>query len=157
VSRTSDGDRSFGLRRVKTGTLFEGYLLQLKVVQGYCAYSLATQERKMGLSHLTASSDLTDLQNYVSQMKVARGFSDNKDHAMINLTHQIGSLSKQIKFTWGSNGATDVQQTAIGQEIADVLIFLVDIANQHRISIAEALIKREQINSARNWITYNLV
>jgi len=66
---------------------------------------------------------------------------------------EIGELSKAIRIDQGlkvtNQGARQVK--TIGAELADCLIYLVNIANLSNVNLDKALREKEGINKKRNW------
>ena len=98
---------------------------------------------------------LDDFQQYVRAMKRIRGFEDNAQRAFILLVEEVGELGKGIRKTWSdSDPVTEEQREHIALEMADIMIYLLDIANQYGISLEEAFRTKEEINKKRIWQGY---
>jgi NTP pyrophosphatase (non-canonical NTP hydrolase) len=101
---------------------------------------------------LKQDTALDDLQRYVAEMEVERGFSHvDVVQQCLQLGEEVGELFKAVrKHEKMRIGTTSVTGT-VDEELADVLIFLCAIANRLGISIDEALRKREELNETRSW------
>ena len=96
---------------------------------------------------------LQDLQDYVHEMAVLRGFErETIEDAMLLLVEEIGELAKATRNLLGlkTSRKSDLR-TNIKQELADCLIYLLDIANLAHIDLEEALREKERHNSRRVW------
>ena len=66
---------------------------------------------------------------------------------------EVGELAKAIRKRIGLK--EDISETArrkkVGHELADCLIYLLDIANLSGVDLITAFIEKEEINSQRTW------
>ena len=64
---------------------------------------------------------------------------------------EVGELFKAIRKT--ENISTDANSKTfhIGEELADILIYVCAIANRYGINLEEAFRKKEEINKKRVW------
>ena len=105
------------------------------------------------MPNLPSSPTLKDLQDYVAQMKAERGFkTDDKIYECFLLTEEIGELHKAVRAV-DKNAKIDPQSATHGvaEELADVLIYTLSIANQHNIDLETAFRDKEEINKKRIW------
>ncbi|PRY34330.1 MazG nucleotide pyrophosphohydrolase domain-containing protein [Umezawaea tangerina] len=102
---------------------------------------------------LKQASALDDVQRYVAEMEVERGFSDSTVLEQgLKLGEEVGELFKAIrKHEQMSIDATAVTGT-VDEELADVLIYVCAIANRFGISLDEALRNKEALNETRTWV-----
>ena len=93
---------------------------------------------------------LQDLQVYVAALERERGFIDQsaKDKCIL-LGEEIGELFKAIRTAEGLK--IDVPGGDVGQELADVLIYLCAIANRFNVDLETAFRSKEEINKRRTW------
>jgi NTP pyrophosphatase (non-canonical NTP hydrolase) len=106
------------------------------------------------LDKLNNESTLRDLQSYVQDMVVARGFDRDEDVAkkMLLLTEEVGELAQALRKQSGL--AVDISSDYHGDvagEMADVLIILLGLANMCGIDLVEAFLTKEAINQKRTW------
>lgn len=97
-------------------------------------------------------SDLDDLQRYVAQMELERGFS-HRDvlQQCLLLGEEIGELFKAVrKHQKLRVGTTSVTGT-VDEELADVLIYVCAIANRLGVNLSEAFRRKEELNETRTW------
>lgn len=95
---------------------------------------------------------LHDFQQYVIELKKIRGFANIKKNALIMMFNEVGELGQEMMRTWGNEDAiSEEARRAIGLEMADIFIYLLDLANQHDISLEQAFREKEEINKRRIW------
>lgn len=107
--------------------------------------------------YLKENPTLKDIQEYIVQMKIERGFNVvDKSFECLCLAEEVGELIAAVKRTYISN-IRDINKPCIckedvSDEIADVLIFLLNIANMCDINVEEAFRNKEEKNKQRTWI-----
>jgi NTP pyrophosphatase (non-canonical NTP hydrolase) len=104
------------------------------------------------MNHLTHAT-LTQLQAYVADMELRRGFStESAQDKCLLLTEEVGELCKAIR-KHHTAIKTDVSANPqnVGDELADVLIYLLSIANITKVDLGEALVAKETKNEQRKW------
>ena len=101
---------------------------------------------------------LGDLQEYIKVLCAERGW-DNNNHLEIFLlfTEEVGELAKGIR-TYsdlyqekGKQKPKDVAKKELEGEFADVLSYLLDLANYFDIDLEKAFRDKEAINAQRQW------
>jgi NTP pyrophosphatase (non-canonical NTP hydrolase) len=101
---------------------------------------------------LKHASALGDVQRYVAQMEVERGFADSTVlEQSLKLGEEVGELFKAVRKHVNMPVDTTSVIGTVDEELADVLIYLCAIANRLGISLDEALRRKEAINEARSW------
>lgn len=95
---------------------------------------------------------LSDIQEYVLQMKKERGFKaeDPVQEAFL-LGEEIGELFKAIRKSEGWSIDPKSKTSEVSEELADCLIYLCSIANIYNINLEEAFRAKEEINKTRKW------
>ena len=102
--------------------------------------------------HLKENPTLSDFQQYVRDLKIERGFKDNKPYTCMMMAEEIGELFSAVRKNMkGGHIGTDSIVGNVSLELADVLIYLLDIANQHGVDLESAFRKKEEINKTRTW------
>ncbi len=95
---------------------------------------------------------LADLQQYVKEMEIERGFDhESVLQQCLLLGEEVGELYKAIRKTQGVKMDVTVAESNIGHEMADVLIYLCALANRYGIDLEEMFRKKEAINKTRTW------
>lgn len=101
---------------------------------------------------ITRESPLYLLQEYVARTEVQRKFDgQSPTEKCLLLGEEVGELFKAVRKTSGL--AVDPQSEAleVGSELADILNYLLAIANRYQIDLGEAFVAKEQINRTRTW------
>ena len=102
---------------------------------------------------LKENPTLKDFQNYVKDLKKERNFpADDKVLECMLMAEEVGELFSAIRKNMkGGTIANDSTAGNVELELADVLIYLCSIANQHNIDLEQAFRKKEEINKQRFW------
>jgi NTP pyrophosphatase (non-canonical NTP hydrolase) len=105
------------------------------------------------MPELMENARLHDFQIYVSELERERGFSlqTAKDKCLL-IGEEIGELFKVIRKSEGIAIDPSSKINDIGDEIADIFIYLCSIANRFDINIEQAFIKKEEKNKQRKWM-----
>ena len=73
---------------------------------------------------------------------------------MLLLIEEVGELAKEIRKTtklWASNETPPANKTALENEFADVLNYLLDLTNYFEIDLEKAFIAENTENLNRTW------
>jgi len=95
---------------------------------------------------------LSDFQQYVRELEQERGFTDQTVlQRCLVLGEEVGELFKAVRKK--ENVKVDHNSTfgSIDEELADVLIFILSIANMYGIDLEQAFRDKEEINKKRAW------
>ena len=113
------------------------------------------ESQKELFENLKSSCTLQEVQNYIKKVLQLRGLSNQtvKDKLLL-LTEETGELVKAVRKN--SLGASvDYSKLcnydSVENEIADVLIVLISVANILDIDIFKCLKEKERININRTW------
>lgn len=99
---------------------------------------------------LPADATLADLQRYVAEMELERGFADQSTiEKCLLLGEEVGELFKAVRTDVGL--AVDDPGEEIAGELADVVIYLCSIANRCDVDLDAAFRAKEAINATRRW------
>jgi NTP pyrophosphatase (non-canonical NTP hydrolase) len=109
----------------------------------------------MSSLHLKDNPTLKDMQQYVADMEIERGFTDNTLlETYLLLIEEVGELAKCIRKSPHTSLRTDaarVYQEDAAEEIADVIIVLTAVANRLGINLETAFRDKEDLNKKRVW------
>jgi len=99
----------------------------------------------------TRSPTLTELQDYVRCMVKRRGFEKEtiKD-VLLLFVEEVGELAREIR-SFTDLKVSGKPKDNLRQELADCLIYLIDLANLSNIELGNAVREKEKINSGRKW------
>ena len=110
-------------------------------------------ELREKLELLNEKSSVSEIQNYIKDMKKARIFDIvTIARDMMLFLEEIGELAKAIRKH--TNGQLDVSKqynTSVEEELADCFIYLLNIANMNNVDIFKAFKEKEIKNSNRIW------
>jgi NTP pyrophosphatase (non-canonical NTP hydrolase) len=106
------------------------------------------------MAELRKDPTLSDLQDYIKQQAEERGWNKN-DYLEIFLlfSEEVGELAKAIRNKTGLYAEQNKQykKDEVENEMADVLNYLLDLANYFEIDLEEAFRNKDKINSQRKW------
>jgi NTP pyrophosphatase (non-canonical NTP hydrolase)/nucleoside 2-deoxyribosyltransferase len=107
------------------------------------------------ITEIPNKASLGTLQAYIRKMVRIRGFDDESVRdVMLLLVEEVGELAKSIRREIGLKVGTSKTEDRkmVAHELADCLIYLLDIANLEEIDLDEAFRAKEAINHKKVWI-----
>ncbi|MEW5827097.1 MAG: MazG nucleotide pyrophosphohydrolase domain-containing protein [Candidatus Bipolaricaulota bacterium] len=95
---------------------------------------------------------LSEVQCYVAGMERERGFADQsgRDKCLL-LGEEVGELYRAVRRAEGLAVDRTSREASIGEELADLLIYLAAIANRYGVDLGDALRDKEEQNAQRAW------
>lgn len=94
---------------------------------------------------------LQELQALVHEVRQARGFTMEPLKIFALLNEEVGEVATELKRTWSPN-YDGFSKDALADELADVLVCLLALANQFEIDLEPALVgKLVKKDSQREW------
>ena len=95
---------------------------------------------------------LADLQRYVAELEVERGFADQsaRDKCLL-MGEELGELFKAVRKASGLKTDPTSEVSEVGDELTDVLIYLCALANRFDIDLEAAFRAKEAKNERRCW------
>jgi NTP pyrophosphatase (non-canonical NTP hydrolase) len=115
------------------------------------------EDRKMELKEklelLNEKSSVEDIQNYIRDMKIDRKFNGvSIEREMMLMLEEFGELARAIrKETKGRLDPTKTYDTSVEEELADVFIYLLNIANMCDVDMFKSFKNKERKNCSREW------
>lgn len=105
------------------------------------------------MAHLRENPTLRDLQEYLAHVCMERGWTrDSPTEKFLLFVEEIGELAKAIRKGAGLyEEAAKQSEVALEEEFADVLSYLLDLANCFQVDLEAAFRAKEQINESRTW------
>jgi NTP pyrophosphatase (non-canonical NTP hydrolase) len=101
---------------------------------------------------LRARPTLADYQAFVIELEAERGFSlQTPVEKCVLLGEEVGELFKAIRKAEGIAIEPGAKVGGIGEELADILVYLCSIANRYGVDIEQAFRAKEEINKTRRW------
>lgn len=98
------------------------------------------------------TSSLRQLQTHVAQAELDRGFgSQSASDKCLLLGEEVGELFKAVRKSSGIAIDPESNVGDVGSELADILNFLLAIANRYHIDLGEAFVSKEAVNETRTW------
>jgi NTP pyrophosphatase (non-canonical NTP hydrolase) len=101
-------------------------------------------------SPFTISQDrptLGDLQGFTRRLIAAKQWTTDPEEIFILLTEEVGEVAKEVRRSW-KRGRAEVKD-ALGAELADVLMYVFDLANAFDIDLEQALRAKMAHNATR--------
>lgn len=102
---------------------------------------------------LSENPTLKDIQEYVRQMEVERGFdrtTSNTQSALL-LGEEIGELFKAVRKAEGVRVDETSFVGTLSEELADILIYTAALANRYGVNLEQAFRDKEEMNKKRVW------
>ncbi len=106
------------------------------------------------LEVINERSSATVLQQYIHDMVIRRGFDkETPRDVLLLMVEEVGELAKALRKYVGlkSDEERKARYPTLEGELADVFIYLLDLANLLNISLFHALHEKEQENEKRTW------
>lgn len=96
--------------------------------------------------------DLKSLQSYVVELERERGFAqqDVVEKCLL-LGEEVGELFKAVRKAKGLAVDPTSAVGGVGEELADVLIYVCAIANRYELDLEEEFRRKEERNKQRTW------
>ena len=105
------------------------------------------------MAHLPEHPTLKDLQQYIDEVCEERGWTkDTYAEKFLLFTEEVGELAKAIRHEKGLyDEEAKPERKALEEEFADVLSYLLDLANCYSVNLEEAFRAKERFNESRTW------
>jgi NTP pyrophosphatase (non-canonical NTP hydrolase) len=105
------------------------------------------------MAHLQDEPTLRVLQEYLATVCQERGWTkDSPSEKFVLFVEEVGELAKAIRKRVRLYDETAAKQTfALEEEFADVLGYLLDLANCYGVDLEAAFRAKEKINETRIW------
>lgn len=102
---------------------------------------------------ISPTSSLNQLQAHVAQAEQERGFqAQSAADKCLLLGEEVGELFKAVRKASGLTIDPHSQIGDVGNELADILNYVLAIANRYHIDLGEAFANKEAVNQTRTWI-----
>jgi NTP pyrophosphatase (non-canonical NTP hydrolase) len=105
------------------------------------------------MAHLQTEPTLRILQDYLAAVCRERGWTkDSPSEKFVLFVEEVGELAKAIRKKAGLyDEPAKKQGVALEEEFADVLSYVLDLANCYGVDLEAAFRAKEKINQARIW------
>jgi NTP pyrophosphatase (non-canonical NTP hydrolase) len=96
---------------------------------------------------------LVDLQKHLARTCKEKGWDKNSvEQVFLLFSEEIGELAKAIRKETGFKGEKKPDNRAnLREEFADVLNYLMELANRFDVDLTEVYFEKNKINAARIW------
>jgi len=95
---------------------------------------------------------LQDFQSYIKKMVALRGFEhETVPDVILLLIEELGEMAKAVRKSSGLKTDKNSKSPAVEDEIADVFIYLLDLANLLNFDLEAAFRAKEAKNKLRSW------
>ena len=106
----------------------------------------------MGNPTLPVNPTIKEYQVYIAEMMKVRGFDKNSIvEEMLLLTEEVGELAKVVRKAHGMHMDKNSVHGTAGEELADVLSYILSIANYLGVDLEQAFRDKEEKNKRRTW------
>ena len=105
------------------------------------------------MAYLPEHPTLIDLQKYMDEVCKERGWvKDTYAEKFLLFTEEVGELAKAMRKTAGLyDEKAKPKNIELEEEFADVLSYLLDLANYFQIDLERAFREKERVNEGRTW------
>jgi NTP pyrophosphatase (non-canonical NTP hydrolase) len=103
--------------------------------------------------YLKDDPTLKELQAYLAEVCQERGWTkDSPSEKFVLFIEEVGELAKAMRKTAGLYEERAKQHDmSLEEEFADVLSYLLDLANCYQVDLEKAFRAKEEINQSRTW------
>ena len=105
------------------------------------------------MAYLKDDPTLKELQHYLAEVCQERGWTkDSPSEKFLLFIEEIGELAKAMRKAVGLYEERAKQRDmSLEEEFADVLSYLLDLANCFQVDLEKAFRAKEKINQSRTW------
>jgi NTP pyrophosphatase (non-canonical NTP hydrolase) len=105
------------------------------------------------MAELKSSPTLKELQSYLAQVCEERGWTkDSPSEKFVLFIEEVGELAKAMRKAAGLyEERARERDVSLQEEFADVLSYLLDLANCFQVDLEQAFRAKEEINQTRIW------
>ncbi|MEA4906930.1 MAG: RS21-C6 protein [Chloroflexi bacterium] len=105
------------------------------------------------MAELKDNPTLGDLQRYLDEVCRERGWTrDSPAEKFVLFVEEVGELAKAMRKAAGLyEEQARPRQMSLEEEFADVLSYLLDLANVYQVDLEQAFRDKEAVNRTRSW------
>lgn len=105
------------------------------------------------MAYLKENPTLHDLQRYVAAVCQERGWTrDSPAEKFMLFVEEVGELAKAMRKIAGLYEELAKQKNvSLEEEFADVLSYLLDLANCFQVDLEQVFRAKEEVNQSRTW------
>lgn len=102
---------------------------------------------------LSLTPSVRDLQKYIAEVERERGFAEQTPlQKCLLLGEEVGELFKAVRKHSDIGIDPNSSRHEVAEELADVLSFVLAIANRFEVDLTGAFLEKEAKNGTRQWI-----
>jgi NTP pyrophosphatase (non-canonical NTP hydrolase) len=111
------------------------------------------KKKKKTMAYLKDDPTLKELQSYLAEVCQERGWTkDSPSEKFVLFIEEVGELAKAMRKAAGLyEESAKARVFSLEEEFADVLSYLLDLANCFQVDLEQAFRAKEQINQSRTW------
>jgi len=100
------------------------------------------------------NESIRKIQKYIGRVNIERGFGDDTvADRMLLFTEEVGELARAIREVSGLKFSETTKRANLEEELADVQILLLGIAEMLEVDMYSSVQKKDSKNKKRNWIS----
>lgn len=105
------------------------------------------------MADLKQNPTLKDFQEYIEEMEKERGFDkETGEDKFLLFVEEIGELARAIRKQKGLSMAADTKEANnLSEELADLFVYILSLANKYNIDLEDAFLRKEEKNKKRIW------
>jgi len=101
------------------------------------------------MTTLPERASLAELQAFIAAFVAEKGWTADPDQIYIRMTEEVGEVGKEVRRSWKKGN--DAVREDIGAELADVAMYLLDLANAYGVDLETAIRAKVDLNRDRTW------
>jgi len=95
---------------------------------------------------------LSEIQEYIREINKKRGFEDTTiPELFMYLSEEVGEVAKAARQVTKMHVDDNSEKKELAHEMADVLSYILDLANRFDVDLEQAFWEKEEINEKRVW------
>ena len=100
----------------------------------------------------TSGASLRELQEHLEHFGKEKGWHKRTNlESFLLFSEEVGELAKAIRYETRLKSETLPANHSLEMEFADVLNYLMDLANRFDIDLTKAYLAKHKVNSSRTW------
>lgn len=105
------------------------------------------------MSPISNNPTLKQLQKHIEDICIDRGWDKNTHlEKFLLFSEEVGELAKAIRYTTSLYpGEKKIERRELEEEFADVLNYLLDLANHFDVDLEKAFREKDAVNKDRTW------
>ena len=96
---------------------------------------------------LSEEPTLAEFQAFIAALVEEKGWTKDPNEIFVLLTEEVGEVAKEVRHSW-KRGADEVRP-AVAAELADVFMYLADLANAYGVDLEKAVREKVAFNDTR--------